>query len=379
MLKRAKFFLFIFVTFITMDFIFLTANSTFAAYPDGVISHWKLDEAPPGAPNGTYEDSFNGNDGTGDLNPTAAIGIVNGAQDFSGELTGINVPADGSLNWLINESFSIEFWVKTGGVPPGTNQVIIGRDDAATDLHWWVGIHGGDGKIAFVLRDTSGDGAAGDMIGVGTMDPTDGWWHHVVAGRDDSTNENFIYVDGVLQGSTTFDYGAGFGSNAAALNIGWLNFLGGYRFQGLLDEIALYDRALTYAEIQQHYDAGLLGQGILLEPVANAGPDQIVFDEITLDGSLSNHPDGVITSYQWQLNHRQNSAFNRTANGAGPAVLNLKKGFYDVTLIVEDDEGRTDTDQMLFSATGPKGDFDFDGDIDGYDLSVFFEYYDITE
>ncbi len=52
-------------------------------------------------------------------------------------------------------------------------------------------------------------------------------------------------------------------------------------------------------------------------PQADAGPDQIVFDEITLDGSLSIHPDGVITSYQWQLNHWQNSAFNRTATGAG--------------------------------------------------------------
>jgi len=114
-------------------------------------------------------------------------------------------------------------------------------------------------------------------------------------------------------------------------------------------------------------------------PQADAGPDQIVFDEITLDGSLSNHPDGQIISYQWQLNHRQNSDFNRTATGVSPSVLNLKKGFYDVTLIVEDVEASTDTDQMLFSATGPKGDFDFDGDVDEYDLSVFGEYYGIIE
>jgi len=103
-----------------------------------------------------------------------------------------------------------------------------------------------------------------------------------------------------------------------------------------------------------------------------------VFDEITFDGSLSNHPDGEIISYQWQMNHRQNSDFNRTATGASSIVLNLKKGFYDVSLIV-DDEGRTDTNQIFISATGPKGDFDFDGDIDEYDLSVFGEYYDITE
>jgi len=114
-------------------------------------------------------------------------------------------------------------------------------------------------------------------------------------------------------------------------------------------------------------------------PQADAGPDQIVFDEITLDGSLSDHPDGETISYQWQLNHRENSDFNRNATGINPTVSDLKKGFYDVTLIVEDDEGRTDTDRMFFSATGPKGDFDFDGDVDEHDLSVFGEYYGLTE
>ena len=114
-------------------------------------------------------------------------------------------------------------------------------------------------------------------------------------------------------------------------------------------------------------------------PQANAGPDQIVFDEITLDGSLSNHPDDETISYQWQLNHRENSDLDRTASGENPTVFNLKEGFYDVTLIVEDDEGRTHTDQMFFSATGPKGDFDFDGDVDEYDLLIFSEYYGIAE
>ena len=114
-------------------------------------------------------------------------------------------------------------------------------------------------------------------------------------------------------------------------------------------------------------------------PQADAGPDQIVFDEITLDGSLSNHTGGKIISYQWQLNHRENSDFDRTATGVNPTVLTLKKGFYDVTLIVKDDEGRTGSDQMFFSATGPKGDFDFDGDVDGFDLSVSGEYYGTTQ
>jgi hypothetical protein len=108
-------------------------------------------------------------------------------------------------------------------------------------------------------------------------------------------------------------------------------------------------------------------------PVANAGIDQMVFDEITLDGSLSDDTDGTIESYEWQLTHRGNSANDRTAQTANPTVSNLAPGFYDVTLTVTDNHGYTDTDEMLFTAIGLKGDLDLDGDIDGFDLSEFAE------
>jgi hypothetical protein len=114
-------------------------------------------------------------------------------------------------------------------------------------------------------------------------------------------------------------------------------------------------------------------------PTANAGHDQIVFDEITLDGSLSDDPDGEIVSYQWQLIHSVNSAYNRSAEGQTPTISDLKHGFYDVTLVVEDNGGATDTDEMSFSATGLKGDFNFDGNVDGSDLAEFSENFGTTE
>ncbi len=380
MFKRSNFFPYIFVTLITLSFSFITANLTFAAYPDGVISHWKLDEMDPGVPDGTYEDAFNENHGVGAISPAAAAGRVNGAQQFDGVASGIDVPADGSLNWLSNQSFSIEYWVKIETGIPSSNQVVIGRFDSTTDLFWFVGVEKVTGLATFELDDTGGISTT--VGSAGSINLADGSWHHVVAVRDDGIATNLIFVDGVLQDSKVWDYTGGFSSDTAKLNIGWLNFRDRFHLQGSIDELALYNRALTDAEIQQHYDAGLRGQGIetlIIEPVADAGADQIVFDEITLDGSLSTHPEGLIISYQWQLNHRQNPGFDKTASGVNPTVSYLKKGFYDVTLIVEDDKGRTGTDQMLFSATGLKGDFDFDGDVDGYDLAVFVGYYGIIK
>ena len=87
-------------------------------------------------------------------------------------------------------------------------------------------------------------------------------------------------------------------------------------------------------------------------PSSNAGPDQMVFDEITLDGSMSEDPDGEIVSYQWQIQHRENSTYDHTATGETPTVTNLEPGFYDVTLTVTDNDGLTDSDTMLLGAAG---------------------------
>ena len=110
-------------------------------------------------------------------------------------------------------------------------------------------------------------------------------------------------------------------------------------------------------------------------PVANAGPDQIVFNEITLDGLQSTDSDGIIDLYEWQILHRENPAYDRTAVGDKPTISDLEPGFYDVTLTVTDNDGAVDADTMVFSAMGRKGDLNMDGDVDGDDLSEFSEEY----
>ncbi|MDM8550791.1 right-handed parallel beta-helix repeat-containing protein [Desulfobacterales bacterium HSG2] len=98
-------------------------------------------------------------------------------------------------------------------------------------------------------------------------------------------------------------------------------------------------------------------------PMANAGPDIVASDQVTLDGSQSFDPDGSIASYQWELRHRENALYNKTAVGETATVQDLKKGFYDVTLTVTDDTGATGDDDMFFSATGsPSENYDIDGD-----------------
>ena len=248
---RASLFTFLFLG--ALGLAFLVTSSAYAACPGSITNYWKLDENDPG----TYADFINGNDGTGADDPTAATGKVNGAQQFNGTDQGIDVPADRSFSWYKDESFSIECWVKRDPLPdppPGVNEVFVGRDDVS--FGWWLGLDGSTGNASFYLKGK--DGLRPDVIeGVNVAD---GEWHHVVAVRDDSVNENRLYVDGLLQDSVVFDYLAGFDSTSVVLNIGYFN--GSFYFGGVLDEVALYDRALTPTEIDQHYTNGLAGHGI---------------------------------------------------------------------------------------------------------------------
>ncbi|MDY6876422.1 MAG: LamG-like jellyroll fold domain-containing protein [Chloroflexota bacterium] len=274
--------------------------------PTGMIAYWRLDELSSGA----YDDYYDGHDGecAGECPSPATTGRVNGGQEFNGSDTGINAPAvpgDDSFNWGAQDSFSIEFWMQTDSASTCLgNEVAVGRDDSATDLHWWTGCWNG-GQAAFYLGDTGGQAHWVN----GTTDLTDGSWHHVVAVREASTNRIRIYVDGIEEASTAATYTDGFDSSTAALNIGWLNLSGQFHFDGILDEVALYDNPLSADDIQQHYNKGLaerwycqsgtFAPTIVSVPVTNATVGRLYSYDVEAVGNpdptyaLTTYPSGM--------------------------------------------------------------------------------------
>jgi hypothetical protein len=216
-----------------------------AGCPSDMLHYWKLDENS--AP---YMDSFGTNNATCSVCPTQTPGIINGAQQFTAS-TNVSVVDDGTFDWGAAQSFSVELWMKTSACT-GTD-VLAGRDDSTTPLHWWVGCTGSKAEAYVIDTNNTGYGIAG------TTAITDGNWHHVVFVRDASANKLRIYVDGVSDASPVdATYTGGFHSTAP-LNIGWINLSHGYHFSGSIDEVALYNRILSEAEIAQHYSQGLEG------------------------------------------------------------------------------------------------------------------------
>ncbi|MGQ3685507.1 MAG: LamG-like jellyroll fold domain-containing protein [Candidatus Loosdrechtia sp.] len=84
-------------------------------------------------------------------------------------------------------------------------------------------------------------------------------WHFVVVVNDMANNERRIYVDGQLDGtSTAFPYGNQ--GSQGHLRIGQ-DTCNDERFNGWVDEIAIFNRTLSEGEIQQMYKNGLAGKG----------------------------------------------------------------------------------------------------------------------
>ena len=54
-------------------------------------------------------------------------------------------------------------------------------------------------------------------------------------------------------------------------------------------------------------------------------------------------PNGYIIAYDWELKHRENSAYDITVTGETPAVLDLEPGIYDTTLTITDNDNLTAT------------------------------------
>ena len=217
--------------------------------PTSMTNYWKLDEAT-GAP---YLDSFGSDDALSTNPPLLTDGICGNAQRFNGGNQEVYVPVSETFNWGIDDNFTIEYWLKSNSGASG-NRVAIGRDEVYPTLHWWSGIWNA-GTASFVLFDRNGT----QGVLEGTTNLNDDQWYHIVCIRDADVDSIYLYVNGVLEASEGVNYTAGFESTVADLNIGYLDLSGGFHFNGVVDEVALYNDALSSTEISTHYSNGLQG------------------------------------------------------------------------------------------------------------------------
>ena len=139
--------------------------------------------------------------------------------------------------------------------------VFIGRDDDVGAVQWWLGAENTTARTMFVLVNSAGTGTTNVLSG---MNLDLGSWHHIVVVRNYVSGLNVLYVDGMEDVSSLVDYSDGDFSSDATIDIGAFNYdgtPGQYPASAIIDEVAIYNRALSELEIYEHYDKGLIGIG----------------------------------------------------------------------------------------------------------------------
>lgn len=236
--------------------------------PTGAIAWWALDELS-GA---TAHDTWNTHHATAFGTPIPIAGYVAGAWSFDGTADWLVVPDAPSQN-LGTGDFTIDGWIITTGTA-AMNPVFSKYQPAAQrGIAFW--IENGE-RLALRL----GDGSQSDFISSNAASIADGGWHHIAVrvDRDDPDGIEF-YLDGELLGSANPVGHAGSVSSFTPLYLARMDTAsGGFRtYEGALDEVRLFDRALSSVEIRSVVAVGPLGN---CKPVSYvcACPDQADLD-----------------------------------------------------------------------------------------------------
>ena len=293
--------------------------------PAGMVSWWPGD--------GNANDIVDANDGT--LQDGA--GFASGQVDQAFSLDGVNdyvlVPDSASLD--LTDQFTLDAWINPSSLhnDAGNSGRIISK----------LGGAGGNNGYQFGIRDNNGElfcefNAAGEpyatnqvIVDLPSAIPV-GQWSHVVCTYDNADLK--IYVDGVLVG--TQPIGAKSVVNSASnLRIG-SNDNNGSFFHGLIDEVEVFSRALTAAEVSAIYEAGSAGKikpGPRTVLFVGPGPNGERSDfDIDGDGDIDANDQVLIrfdqdvgfgTAFRIDLNSGADLDINYTIISTGSAVVDL--------------------------------------------------------
>jgi len=216
---------------------------------DGQIAHWKFDET-----NGTTAaDSgpFRLDGALLNMNPVGwYTGKVDGGLLFDGADDVMRVEHQDVLI-LSDESFSISAWLYTQNLPE-TSMVLFSKgssvsdDDPKTSGRWFE-IKTSGNSLRFAIDDNSKESVVA-INDVSSVLPYR--WTHIVGVRNAEDSMLKLFINGALQSDAADETGSI--SQTEDLYIG-NNHSGSGPFYGILDEISMYNYALSEYEVKAIY------------------------------------------------------------------------------------------------------------------------------
>jgi hypothetical protein len=277
-----------------------TCNNVSGSLTQGLVGYW------PFCGNAN-DDSGNGNNGTnnGATLTTDRFGNSNSAYSFNGINNWIQVANSSILNPV---AITISAWIKPNDYYNGNASFIVNKGFDQNQGHYDLNIATSNQKLRFVL----GPNIYSESNSVMNLNE----WKFITATITGLTMK--IYINGVLENTVTQSTNFGLGSNIEDLYFGKMNSVNfPYWFNGIIDDIGIWNRALTQEEITNLYNVNQCITNITVTDTLIINVGQLSFnDPVTWANNITIAPNPASTEVNINFNNITN------LNGGTLKVIN---------------------------------------------------------
>ena len=258
---------------------FQFADAQCVAPPSGIVAWWKAE--------GDANDLIGTNNGVLVNGVSFTSGEVGQAFSFNGNQY-VDIADSPSLE--ITNTITVEAWINRFST--GSQHSIVEKYFCPAGGGYAFRVNSND-KLEFYTEDDCHN--ASNATGSTTLQANQ--WYHVVGLWDGSNIQ--VYVNGIIDGTFSSTRNPKFGTTP--LRIGARGDDTATRFYGLIDEVAIYNRALSANEIQAIYAAG--NAGMCRIPIITSEPQsQVGYLNQSVQFEVTAIPSSPILTFQWQTN-----------------------------------------------------------------------------
>ena len=231
------------------------------------VAQWHFDEL-----SGT-----NAYDSIGSVNGTLLGSAAFVAGGISGNAVNLTISGGDLVNMgdnfgFTNSDFSVVAWAKVAADDTTINYTVVSKHRGTQIAGYILGINYNEGGYGATDKAWFYDSGYPYQSPISTTTVNDGQWHQIVGVYDKDGNAQ-IYVDGGL--AEDIKASVPIGSNTAPFLVGGMlhsDYTLWPLYNGLVDEVQLYDNALTSAEVQYLFDhpASIISTQVIPAPGAIA-------------------------------------------------------------------------------------------------------------
>jgi hypothetical protein len=305
-------------------FIF-SSHCALADFPtNGLVGYWKMDEAS----GSNVADTVYSNNGTA-TGTTVTSGLINNARNFDSSINDkITLP----MVYSGTQNLTTSVWVNWNGTQRAS--LIVYGGNSSTDGYGLIlgnSNCASSNQVNILLGNVSCAGAGSSF----TLTPNQ--WTHLVMTRDSTTWK--LYANGNLVGTGT--------TNPRVLSANWEiggnAFNPGQNFPGLIDEVGIWNRALSADEVKALYNNG---QGLPL-------PSDQITTQYYVSPTGSNTNPGTISQPFKTIDKARQVVRSINQTMTGNIIVNLRSGTYELNqtlLFDQNDSGNSSLFKVIYQS-----------------------------